>query len=340
VSGGLTRFWYGNAHAAVLLQPLAWLYGAAMALRRLAYTRGLLRQKSVGSPVIVVGNLVVGGTGKTPLVAWLVRELKTRGYAVGIMSRGYGRTPGAARLVSANASWREVGDEPPLLAQATGCITAVGADRVATGRLLTASGTNVIVSDDGLQHLRLARECQIVVVDGERGFGNGRLLPAGPLREPIARLRAADAVVINAAVPSAALLQLCRRLNTMVVQMRLVPSTVTALVGTARRSLESFRDTPVNAVAGIGNPARFFRELRGAGLTVIEHAFADHHPFVASDLDFGNDLPVLMTEKDAVKCRSFADTRLWYVPVAAQLSPAHTEELMVRVLSRLETYRG
>jgi tetraacyldisaccharide 4'-kinase len=335
----LNQLWYGSARGAALLQPLAWLYGAVTALRRRAYASGLLRVCGVGCPVVVVGNLVVGGTGKTPFVAWLAQELKTRGYAVGIISRGYGRAGGAARLVATNASWCDVGDEPLLLAQRTGCVTAVGADRVAAGRLLTARGVNVIVSDDGLQHLRMARDCRIVVVDGERGFGNGRLLPAGPLREPVAELDGADAIVVNSAAPSAQLLQLCQRSSTTVVQMQLVPIGALSLTGTAQRTLASFKATPVHAVAGIGNPARFFRELRSFGLEVIEHAFADHHPLVASDLDFGDDLAVLMTEKDAVKCRGFTDARLWYVPVTAQLTGAHSDELLVRVVRRLETYR-
>lgn len=338
--GVLTRLWYGNAPLAAFLEPLACLYGAVVRLRRRAYAARLLRQYRVGIPVVVVGNLVVGGTGKTPLVAWLALELKARGYGVGIISRGYGRAGSAVRLVEANATWQDVGDEPLLLAERTGCITAVGADRVAAGRLLRAQGVDLIVSDDGLQHLRLARDCRIVVVDAERGFGNGRLLPAGPLREPIAQLAEADAVVVNGASPAAMLFELCQSFAAPVVQMQLVPGAAQALSGTGERALASFSGSRVHGVAGIGNPARFFRELRRFGLEVIEHAFSDHHPLVASDLDFGDDLPVLMTEKDAVKCRGFADARLWSVPVTAQLDDAHTSELLAQVMRRLETYRG
>jgi tetraacyldisaccharide 4'-kinase len=335
----LTQLWYGNARGAALLAPLAMLYGAVTGLRRRAYDLGALRRFGVGSPVIVVGNLTVGGTGKTPLVAWLARQLLKDGYRVGIVSRGYGSHTRVPRLVAATSSWQEVGDEPLWLARSTGCMTAVGADRVASGRLLSAQGVNVIVSDDGLQHLRLAADCRIVVVDGERGFGNGRLLPAGPLREPIAELRKADAVVMNGAPGCAALLASGAALGAALVEMQLVPSAACALVGNERRTLESFRDTPLHAVAGIGDPARFFRMLRSFGLEVIEHAFADHHPLVASELEFGDDLPVLMTEKDAVKCRSIAQARLWYVPVTAQLSSAHAEELLARVMYRLSSYR-
>jgi tetraacyldisaccharide 4'-kinase len=308
-------------------------------LRRRAYDLGLLRQKGVGCPVIVVGNLVVGGTGKTPLVAWLAGELQTRGFTVGIVSRGYGRRSRVPRIVAASDSWREVGDEPLLLARRSGCMTAVGADRVAAGRLLVSRGVNVIVSDDGLQHLRLARHFRIIVVDGARGFGNGRLLPAGPLREPVRGLRLADAVVVNGAAPSEWLIGMCLQSGAAILQMQLLAGAAQALTDTASRALESFRGTRLHAVAGIGNPARFFRELRSFEIDVIEHAFPDHHPLVASDLDFGDDLPVLMTEKDAVKCRDFADPRLWYVPVTAQLAASQTDELLTRIMRRLEAYR-
>jgi tetraacyldisaccharide 4'-kinase len=339
MGGALTQLWYGEARGAALLAPLAALYGALTRLRRRAYDLGLLHQYGVGSPVVVVGNLTVGGTGKTPLVAWLARALHSRGYRVGILSRGYGSRARAARLVAPHVAWQEVGDEPLLLAQSTGCLTAVGADRVAAGRLLSANGVNVIVSDDGLQHLRLAADCRIVVVDGERGFGNGRLLPAGPLREPVAELARADAVVVNGAAPSAALLGASAPGGAALIEMQLAPSAVVALAGGARRTLESFRDMRVHAVAGIGNPARFFRTLRSYGVEVREHPFADHHPLIASELDFGDDLPVLMTEKDAVKCRSFADARMFYVPVEVHVSAAHADELLACVVGRLKNYR-
>jgi tetraacyldisaccharide 4'-kinase len=335
----LTQLWYGNARGAALLAPLASLYGAVTSLRRRAYDLGLLQRYGVGSAVVVVGNLTVGGTGKTPLVAWLARELQTRGYRVGILSRGYGSRTRAPRLVAPTATWQEVGDEPLLLAQSTGCMTAVGADRVAAGRLLSVQGMNVVVCDDGLQHLRLVADCRIVVVDGERGFGNGRLLPAGPLREPIAQLRTADAVVVNGAAPSAILRGSGQQLSAALIEMQLVASAAHALVGHARRTLDGFAGTPLHAVAGIGNPARFFRQLRSFGLEVIEHPFPDHHPLVASDLEFGDDRPVLMTEKDAVKCRSFADARLWCVPVTAQLHDADAQELLARVVGRIKSYR-
>jgi len=335
----LSKLWYGQSRLAALLAPLAWLYGAVTGLRRRAYELGLLRQLAVGCPVIEVGNLVVGGTGKTPLVAWLAGELRARGFNVGIVSRGFGASTREPRLVSTNATWQDVGDEPLLLARRTACMTAVGADRVAAARLLTAQGINVVVSDDGLQHLRLARHFRIIVVDGARGFGNGRLLPAGPLREPIRGLLQADAVVVNGVEPSEWLLATCLQSGAAILQMQLVPGDVMSLGGAASRDLESFRGLRVHAVAGIGHPARFFRELRSFGIEVIEHAFADHQPLVASDLEFGDDLPVLMTEKDAVKCHGFANARLWFVPVTAQLTHAQTDELLMRVVRGLQTYQ-
>jgi tetraacyldisaccharide 4'-kinase len=338
VARALTKLWYGNARGAALLAPFAWLYGALMTLRRRAYEAGLLRREAVGCPVVVVGNLTVGGSGKTPLVAWLARELGERGYRVGIVSRGYGRVTREPQLVSEQSGWREVGDEPLLLARSTGCRTAVGADRVAAARLLHAQGCDVIVSDDGLQHLRLAADYRIVVVDGERGFGNRRVLPAGPLREPLAGLVRADAIVVNGAAPDAALLRSARP-QALLFEMRLVPADAVGLVSGERRALTGFRATRVHAVAGIGHPGRFFRMLRGIGLEVIEHAFADHHPLVANDVAFGDDLPVLMTEKDAVKCTGFANARLWSVPVTAQVAGEGAARLLAPMVERFKACR-
>src|SRR6185312_9446967 len=182
----INGIWYGGGSAALLLAPFSWLYQAVTGVRRAMYSSGLLTTQHVGRPVVIVGNLTVGGTGKTPLVAWLAERLQERQLSVGILSRGYGRSGDAPRLVEPDSNWRDVGDEPLLLRQRTGCATVVSADRVAGARLLTQRGVDVILADDGLQHLRLARDCEIVVVDGTRGFGNGRLLPAGPLREPAA----------------------------------------------------------------------------------------------------------------------------------------------------------
>jgi tetraacyldisaccharide 4'-kinase len=338
VARALTELWYGKARGAALLAPVGWLYGALMTLRRGAYAAGLLRRHTIGCPVVVVGNLTVGGSGKTPLVAWLAGELSGRGYHVGIVSRGYGSQSREPRLVGSTATWQEVGDEPLLLARRTGCSTAVGVDRVATARLLKMQGCDVIVSDDGLQHLRLAADYRIVVVDGARGFGNRRVLPAGPLREPLAGLACADAIIVNGAAPDAAQLHGARA-GTPLLEMRLVPAHAVGLVSGARRPLTEFRATPVHAVAGIGHPGRFFHMLRGIGLQVIEHAFADHHPLGPEEVEFADELPVLMTEKDAVKCTGFANARLWSVPVSAQLVGEGASRLLAPMVERFKTFR-
>jgi tetraacyldisaccharide 4'-kinase len=328
----LTELWYRETPGPSLLQPLSWLYGAIVRCRHWLYKHGWLRVERAGKPVIVVGNLTVGGTGKTPLVAWLAGYLSNAGLRVGIVSRGYGRSSQAPQVVVGESDWREVGDEPLLLRRLTGCDTVVSRDRVAGARKLVAMGVDVVIADDGLQHLRLARECEIVVIDGARGFGNGRLLPAGPLREPPSRLRESEIVVVNGAAEHASLSGPLRQSF----QMTLFGDDAHRLDGLAPpQPLEHFRGQRVHAVAGIGNPDRFFRNLRALGLAVIEHPFADHHPFAAADLTFDDELPVLMTEKDAVKCRSLATPRLWYVPVVARFSEPLGQQLLDRVVARL-----
>jgi tetraacyldisaccharide 4'-kinase len=335
----LERLWYADAAGPSLLAPLGWIYGALGAARRGAYRAGWLRPRRLARPVVVVGNLTVGGTGKTPLTIYLARELAAAGLKVGIVSRGYGRQGREARAVQADSDWRDVGDEPLLLVRRTGCPTMVAADRVAAARTLIARGAEVILADDGLQHLRLARDCQIVVIDGSRGFGNGRLLPAGPLREPAAGLARADLVVVNGeplhgslgggALPAGAL------------RMQLVSQPAVRLDGRGLAcELGAFRGRRVHAVAGIGNPQRFFRELAGRGIEVIEHPFPDHHPFTAHELAFGDELPVLMTEKDAVKCAPFANARLWYVPVSAAFSDSDALKLRAGLLGKLRGAPG
>jgi tetraacyldisaccharide 4'-kinase len=327
----LTRLWYGNGGGGALLQPLAWLYGSAMAFRRNAYARGWFASHRIACPVIVVGNLTVGGTGKTPLTVWLAISLRERGFKAGIVSRGYGRSETAPRSVEPEDDWRIVGDEPLLLRRHSGCPTVVGADRVAAAQKLAEQGVDVILADDGLQHLRLARDFELVVVDGARGFGNERLLPAGPLREGTSRLANADAIVVTGKPEHASLAALPP-----VFEMSLQIANAIPLNGDAVQPLDRFRGELVHAVAGIGNPARFFRELRRHGIEPIEHPFPDHHPFTAADLDFGDRLPVLMTEKDAVKCRTFADARLWQVPVTVRFSDAHARALLDKVTAKLK----
>jgi tetraacyldisaccharide 4'-kinase len=230
------------------------------------------------------------------------------------------------------SDWREVGDEPYLLHRLTGCDTVVALDRAAGARELVRLGADIVIADDGLQHLRLARDCEIVVIDGARGFGNGRLLPAGPLREPAARIHSARWIVVNGAAEHPSL----GSLPGVPLQMVLEGNDAHRLDGLAGPvPLGHFRGERVHALAGIGNPRRFFDHLRDRGMEVVENPLPDHHPFEAADLTFGDDLPVLMTEKDAVKCRSLAEPRLWYVPVTAHFSEQHGRELMDAVMASL-----
>jgi tetraacyldisaccharide 4'-kinase len=336
----LTGLWYGARARGAPLAPLGWLYGAVLRGRRRAYAAGWLRSGPAGAPVVVIGNFTVGGTGKTPFTIWLAGRLSAQGLKVGIVSRGYGGHGGAPRAVLPESDWRELGDEPLLLARRSACAVVVARDRLAGARALVAAGAEVVLADDGLQHLRLQRNCEIVMIDGARGFGNGRVLPAGPLREPLTPLPLPDALVVTGAprhgsgtVPP----PLPRALAPVrVFDMRLTPEAAVRLDGReAPRALQAFRGQRVHAVAGLGNPARFFGELRAHGIAVTEHAFADHHRFVAAELDFADELPVLMTEKDAVKCSAFANPRLWYVPVAAQFEEREARELLARVLGKV-----
>ena len=315
----LDTLWYGKSPLAALLAPLGWLYCAGMWLRAAAYRKGVLASGRVGVPVIVVGNISVGGTGKTPLVVWIARYLRSRGLRPGILSRGYrGRAGKWPQQVRADSDPIMVGDEPVLLARATGCPVAADPDRLRAARTLVAHvECDVLVSDDGLQHLAMGRDVEIAVVDGTRRHGNGRCLPAGPLREPVSRLESVDMVVANGVALGGEF------------GMRLAASDAVSLVeASLSRPLEEFADGPVHALCGIGAPERFFNTLERAGLTLVRHRFPDHHDFRAGDIRFDDALPVLMTEKDAVKCRRFADSRHWSVPVRAELPRAFAERLM------------
>lgn len=334
----IERLWYGDSAGAPLLAPLAWIYAAVTGARRRAYAAGVLRQPRLTRPVVVIGNLTVGGTGKTPLAIYVARMLSGEKLRVGIVSRGYGRRARAPRDVHPDSDWRDVGDEPVIIARRTGCATLVAADRVAAARKLIARGADVIVADDGLQHLALSRDCAIAVVDGSRGFGNGRLLPQGPLREPAAALGRADIVVVNGE-PEHASLASALPAGTLIMHLAAQPAV--RLDGRGPPcELSGFSGRRVHAVAGIGNPQRFFRELSGRGIEVIAHPFPDHHPFTAHELAFADDLPILMTEKDAVKCTPFANARLWCVPVSAAFSDSDAQALRARVLARLRTGCG
>jgi len=306
---GLEAHWYRPGPLPVLLLPLSALYCLVVLARRAAYRVGLLPRFRLPVPVIIVGNITVGGTGKTPLVIWVTGFLKARGYRPGIVSRGYGgRASSWPQQVRADSDPYVVGDEAVLLARRCDCPMAVGPDRVSAARaLLEYSDCDILVSDDGLQHYPLERDIEIAVVDGVRRFGNGHCLPAGPLREPRRRLEEVDLVVSNG--PGGRLEY----------PMRIRPGVPRRLDDPGQsQPLEVFHGVTVHAVAGIGHPERFFDVLRRAGLQVQAHPFPDHHRFSAGDLDFGDGAPVFMTEKDAVKCQRFAAGHHWYLPVDAE----------------------
>jgi tetraacyldisaccharide 4'-kinase len=335
----LFKLWYEEPPGISAWQPLSWLYGGVVSARRAAYQRGWLQSHGIARPVIVVGNLTVGGTGKTPLTIWLASQLRQRGLEVGLVSRGYGREQSGLRIVTADSSWQEAGDEPLMLHRRTGCMTIVAGDRVAAAQELVARGAKVILADDGLQHLRMRRDCEILVVDGTRGFGNGRVLPAGPLRESRSRARTVDALVANGGVPGDPLRGIPPELAAVALRMRLMAAEAKQVGGGGQvQPLEAFQGRPVHAVAGIGNPRRFFADLRARGLEIIEHPFPDHHVLAAADLDFGDGLAVLMTEKDAVKCIDIAGPRLWYVPVEAAFSEIDSSRLLDLVMTKIDSF--
>jgi tetraacyldisaccharide 4'-kinase len=315
------RIWYAGAEVPLSWRLLARLYGLVTALRRGAYARGWLRSYATPRPVVVVGNISVGGTGKTPLTIALVEALAARGLRAGVVSRGYGGTASGPLLLDAQSTAREVGDEPLLIQRRSGAPVVIGRDRVAAAQLLLQhADVDVIIADDGLQHYRLRRKVEICVIDGARRFGNRRLLPAGPLREPLQRLDTVDFRVCNGGLAHAD-----------EVQLHLVGDSATPLAGGQGRPLAQFAHQRVHAVAGIGNPQRFFDTLRACRIEVIEHPFPDHHLFRTEDFAFADALPVLMTEKDAIKCRDFARPDWWQVAVQAQLPAAFFDALAARI---------
>jgi tetraacyldisaccharide 4'-kinase len=327
VQSWLTRIWYDGAAPPWWLRPLSLTYGAIVGSRRYLYAKHLRGSVRLPVPVIVVGNLSVGGTGKTPLVCWLVSRLAERGLRPGVVTRGYGGSLRTVRLIGPSDLPDAVGDEPILLVRRTGAPVAVGRDRPAAAQLLLNAGCNVVVSDDGLQHYALARDCEIVVIDGDRRFGNGWLLPAGPLRESPDRLASADAIVVNGG----------RAMVDGALSMRLDAKSAVGLVGGAVKPLAEFAGLSVHAVAGIGNPERFFNMLRSHGIEVIGHALADHARIQAADICFDDQRPVLMTEKDAVKCAVLAGPRHWYVPVTASFRDAECQVLLDIVIQAIQT---
>jgi tetraacyldisaccharide 4'-kinase len=316
----LLATWYGATRRGALLLPLAWLFALLAWLRRGLYRRGLLSAYRSTRPVIVVGNVTVGGTGKTPLVIWLTGRLTGDGRRVGVVSRGYGRRETVARRVRAGDAAADVGDEPLLIARRTGAAVAVGADRAAAVRLLEGD-CDLILCDDGLQHYALERDAEVAVVDGARGLGNGWLLPAGPLRESPSRLAAADAIVVNGAGFG----------MTGSLRMEVEPTRFVGVASGEGRDLADFRGRRAHAVAAIGNPGRFFGMLGRLGIDVDPHPLPDHATPGERQLRFADGAAVLMTEKDAVKCRQVAGPEHWYLEVAAVLSDGDAARLLAVV---------
>ncbi|MDE2148750.1 MAG: tetraacyldisaccharide 4'-kinase [Gammaproteobacteria bacterium] len=305
-------FWYRQTIPPLSLRLLARVYGVLSA-RRARRLRSLARRLPV--PVVMVGNVTVGGTGKTPCVAWLIEELRALGRRPGVLSRGYRGHGPFPHLVAAGDDPKQVGDEPLWLAQRCGVPVAVAPDRLAAAALLRRRHpqVDVLVCDDGLQHYRLARDLELCVIDGRLGFGNGFLLPAGPLREPRTRAATCALLLINGADPAP--------YGEHAVRFDLTVAIARRLCDGSERRLAEFAGGEVHALAGIGAPQRFFDALRGAGLALIEHPLPDHAGLDAATLAFGDRRPVLMTDKDAIKCRGLADPRLWAVPARVAASP-------------------
>ncbi|MBS3786076.1 MAG: tetraacyldisaccharide 4'-kinase [Gammaproteobacteria bacterium] len=321
-SRALPAFWLKENWLAKALAPLGAVYGRAMRYRRQQYLDGRRASTQLPTPILVVGNIFVGGTGKTPLVIWLVEGARQQGMTPGVILRGYGGTSAGPESVQHDSDPQTVGDEAVLIAQRTGCAVAIGKDRVAAAQLLIDTASpDLIISDDGLQHYALARDIEIAVIDGERGLGNGRCLPAGPLRECPERLKSVDLVIANGpATPDS-------------------DGSFTLKVSGLQPLSHKIGNVPpvpgnrVHAVAGIGNPQRFFSALTHLGFDVIPHRFADHHAFKPTDLQFGDQRAIIMTEKDAVKCRRFAPLNSWSLPVMADPEPEMEEKLMALLAS-------
>lgn len=322
----IEQAWYERNGLTQLMRPLSWIFLALATGRRFLYRYRIIKSIKLPVPVIIVGNISVGGTGKTPLVIWIANYLKNAGYKPGIISRGYG---GKARSwpqqVRPDADPVMVGDEAVVISRHTSCPMAVGPDRVADSQaLLKYANVDVIVSDDGLQHYALDRTVEIAVIDGIRRFGNGFCLPAGPLRELRSRLEDVDCRVTNGVAAQGE------------IAMKYVSDKAINLVNNEERTISDFKNQPVNAIAGIGNPDRFFNFIRANGLRIKTLAFPDHHLFVAQDINVPDDEVLFMTEKDAVKCQRFASENWWYIPINAVLP----DDFGVHLIHLLEERHG
>lgn len=328
------RAWYDGAPSGWLLLPLSGLYWIVLSARKFLHACGILKTYNAAVPVVVVGNITAGGTGKTPTVLWLVKELQSRGFKPGIVSRGYGGSKSNTSMrVESDTDAAVAGDEPVLLARRSGCPVVVDPDRVRAAAMLVEDGVDVIVADDGLQHYRLARDYEICVIDGSRGLGNRRLLPSGPLRESAERLESVEQVLVNGELRGSEYELTTAEQNA--ISFELVASEACRLNGSLARPIERFAGTTVHAVAAIGNPRRFFDLLRSYDIQVIEHVFADHAALGPRDLEFGDEFNVFMTEKDAVKLGRHTKDKLWYVPVELTMEPVLAAPLIEQIESRV-----
>ena len=319
----LEQHWYRTSALHFFLLPVSVVFRLLSGLRRMLYRNNVLKSEWLPVPVMVIGNINVGGSGKTPLTLWLAQQLLENGWHPGIISRGYGGASSSAQAVYSTSSPDDVGDEAALMAQRKLCPVWIGRDRPAAARALLSAypECDVILSDDGLQHYRLQRDVEIVVIDGVRRFGNGWLLPAGPLREPVSRLKQADAIVINGGIAGPS--EFAMLLHGATFYNLLNPG-VTAQAA-------DFLGQNLHAIAGIGHPERFFAHLKDLGLKVQAHPFPDHHHFTSKDLGFTDADAVLMTEKDAVKCSAFANEKCWVLRVDAQPDPALAQLILERI---------
>ncbi len=315
------QYWYKNsAMVPIRYRLIANIFRILAFMRRMSFRLLFFRIYRSSVPVIVVGNITVGGSGKTPVVVWLVKVLKEQGYKPGIVSRGYGGNAESwPQQVRPDSDPRVVGDEAVLLARRCYCPMAVDPNRPAAVKaLLQHTDVNIIISDDGLQHYALARDIEIAVIDGQRRFGNGLFLPAGPLRESPSRLQTVDFRINNGGKPEPYEAPMSLQVD------EIINVHNPAII----KTLQDFKGETVHAVAGIGNPGRFFDQLIRLGISLKKHPFSDHHVFTQDDVLFDDELPVLMTQKDAVKCERFGNKNLWYVAVSAVMQAELKKELI------------
>jgi len=329
------KWWYDPSLPVPLpAKLLAAVYGAVTGLRRAMYRTMRPWQRKIPVPVIVVGNVIAGGSGKTPLTIALVKWLSNNGWKPGIASRGYGRKRShVPRWVTAQTSPKDGGDEPVLMAWKTDALVFVDRQRDDAARVLYESGCTIIVCDDGLQHYLLARDIEIEVIDAQRRYGNGRLIPAGPLREPPERARQCDFHVLNLGSASSGTHLALPESNNEPWPMQLTITTAQSLSNQEERPLSDFAGKKVHAVAGIAYPQRFFDMLRQHDIELIEYPFTDHHFYRPADLQFNDDLPILMTEKDAVKCQHLAKPNHYAVPLQTTLPDTFWQALHTRLKS-------